>query len=455
MKEESRSERIETFFPEKDKKRPKKREQEHNPNVARLIEEIRDSFTAPENNFDDPNEKSDIRAKVTSNAYEKADLVTRRPVLAIGDLDADFDALVHILDQTGYIDLSVNKDKSKNHIKLREKAENDTVVLTGDFFDRGKKFLLMADFIQTLRQNSVDIKTTAGNHETMAFHALSCPSVKEQNPHFYALINYAKKVLTHTKKTKQQINPFKLIQFINHADSKQHFKGREEQHHKDLIAFAEWYCQSDEPPAFLTELTENRKDLFSSKNPSLQEQIEAAHSLFFNGGEYAEFLQQMTLMERVDDVLFLHAGINDYWAMEIKKHGIDGVNEKFRQALQKGNLTNYVETAEQRALFWQRHTALTPFAASVLKDLGIHAIIRGHDIQMDGMPTLRKERGISVISNDIGIKLGNLGGTLITGSGDIVAYNDCKYQNRRVIGNLPRYKSKPIPTKEALNKKIA
>ncbi len=441
MSEKSLSERMETLFTEEDEER-------QNPHVANLIDEIRESFTDPaENDFDNPDEKSDVRSIMESAAYEKAELITRRPVLAIGDLDANFDALVHILDQTGYIELSANKDKSKNHIRLREKAEDGTVIITGDFFDRGKKLLLMMDFIQTLRQNGVDVKTTAGNHETMAFHALSCPSVKEQNPHFYALINYANNVLAHAKKAKKDIDPFRLMQYISTVDSQQHFHGREEQHHKDLVAFAEWYYQESEPPAFLTELVKNRKDLFDSDKPSLQEQVEAAHSLFFNGGEYSEFVQQMKLMERVDDVLYLHAGINDYWAMELKKHGIDGINQKFQQALKNGDLTHYVETAEQRALFWQRHTALTPFAARVLKELGINAVVRGHDIQMDGMPTLRKENGIFVISNDIGIRLGNLGGTLITSAGDIVAYDNSDYQNRYVIANLPRQKAKLLEVK--------
>ncbi len=455
MTEKSQSERIETFF-EQDEEQSADREERQNPNVAHLIEEIRESFATPDDNdFDDPNEKSDVRTVMGSAAYEKAELITRRPFIAIGDLDADFDALVHILDQTGYIDLSVNKDKSKNHIRLCEKAQDGTVIITGDFFDRGKKFLLLMEFIQTLRQNGVNVKTTAGNHETMGFHAISCPSVRAQNPHFYSLFNYANEVLTNAKKAKKDLDPFKLIQYISHVDSERHFNGREEQHHKDLVAFAEWYFQDSRPPAFLTELMENRKDLFNSDSPSLQEQIEAANSLFFNGGEYADFLQQMKLMERMDDMLCIHAGINDYWAMEIKKHGIDGVNEKFRQALKEGDISNYVETAEQRALFWQRHRALTPFAARVLKELGINAVVRGHDIQMDGMPTLRKENGIFVISNDIGIRLGNLGATIITGAGDIVAYNDSDYQNRRVIGNLPRYKTKPLQVRESAQREIA
>lgn len=452
MSDKSLSERMETFFTEEDEKK-------QDPRVANLIDEIRESFTSPiEDDFHDPDEKSDVRTIMESATYEKAELITRRPVLAIGDLDANFDALVRILDQTGYIELSTAEDNSKNQIRLREKAEGGTIVLTGDFFDRGKRFLLMMDFIQTLRQNGVDVKTTAGNHETMGLHALSCPSVKERNPHFYALINYANEVLARAKKAKKEIDPFRLMQFISNMDSQQHFNGREEQHHKDLTAFAEWYYQESEPPAFLTELKENRKDLFNSDQPSLQEQVEAAHSLFFNGGEYSQFVQQMKLMERVDDVLYLHAGINDYWAMELKKHGIEGINQKFQQALKNADLTDYVETAGQRALFWQRHTALTPFAARVLKDLGIHAVIRGHDIQASGMPTVRQERGIPVISNDIGIRLGNLGGTLITSAGDIVAYDSSDYQNRYLIANLPRQKAKLLEVEHketASNKQTA
>lgn len=155
--------------------------------VNQLISEIRDSFFEEEPDCLEP-DQSDIRHIDQSATYEKQETVPRKQVLAIGDLDADFSSLVRILDKAGYIAFTQNKNRQKQNIHLRQKGLTGTVVQTGDFFDRGQKLLTTLDFINLLRENGVDFRMTAGNHDLMALYALSCSSVGNADRDFYRLI---------------------------------------------------------------------------------------------------------------------------------------------------------------------------------------------------------------------------------------------------------------------------
>ncbi|MFW5832087.1 MAG: metallophosphoesterase family protein [Prolixibacteraceae bacterium] len=75
-------------------------------------------------------------------------------LFAIGDIHGCFDPLQELVE---------------NHIRL---SKSDTLVLLGDYIDRGPKVKEVADYILELRKNGYNVITLKGNHEDMLLNAL-------------------------------------------------------------------------------------------------------------------------------------------------------------------------------------------------------------------------------------------------------------------------------------------
>lgn len=175
---------------------------------------------------------------------------------------------------------------------------------------------------------------------------------------------------------------------------------------------------------------------YDNHAPSLKEQLEKARHLMFEDTDYARALSRLSVFEKIDDVLYLHAGVDDYWADIIEKKGFERINEDFRRDLKTKDLQDYVIGPKKNA-FWMRGNALTPRSAQVLKKQGINAVVRGHDTMTSGQPESHHEYGIAVINIDIGIKAGRLGGALITPDNRIEGFTEKK---RLMLANLPPLK---------------
>lgn len=395
-----------------------------------IIEDIRNHFFEPENTGEVVVEQSDTRHIEQTGTYEKTENAERRSVLAIGDLDADLSSLVKIMDRAGFIDFENSPDYQKSDIRLREKGLAGTVVQTGDFFDRGKDLLTMLEFISILRENGVDFRMTAGNHDLMALYAFSCPSVTKSDPEFYRLVQDIIRFCSY----QPAIDPQRIAAAVIKNDNINGYDGNSHIHHSDVLNFINWYFAGGRN--FLIEMRHPEHSHFAGPNPSLREQMEKAHQLMFGDSVYSETLKNLSIFEPIDDVIYLHAGIDDYWADMIEEKGLDRVNKEFREDLAKKNLQEYVFGSKKNA-FWRRHSALTPHSAQVIKNLGFSAVVRGHDITASGQPESHQEHGITVVNIDIGIKTGRLGGALITPDNKIEGFTDKK---RQLLGNLPPIK---------------
>lgn len=398
--------------------------------AGRIIDDIRNHFFEPAENEEGEMEQSDIRHIEQNGNYEKTEQIARRPVLAIGDLDADFSSLVKIMDKAGYITFENTPGEQQKDIRLREKGLTGTVVQTGDFFDRGKDLLTMLEFIGILRENGVDFRMTAGNHDLMALYAFSCPSVINADPEFYQLVKDTIRICSYEK----GIDPQQIANAVIRNDIIHNCNGNSHIHHADVLNFINWYFEGGRN--FLKEIQDPEHQYFDKHNPSLRKQLEKAHELMFGDSVYAETLQNLSVFEPIDDVLYLHAGIDDYWADIIEEKGLERINREFRDDIEEHNLKDYVFGMKRHA-FWRRHSALTPHSAQVIKNLGFNAVVRGHDTMSSGQPESHTEYGIKIINIDIGIKFGRLGGAQITPDNQIEGFTDKK---RLLLGNLPPVK---------------
>ncbi|MBN2306631.1 metallophosphoesterase [Candidatus Peregrinibacteria bacterium] len=141
--------------------------------------------------------------------------------------------------------------------------------------------------------------------------------------------------------------------------------------------------------------------------------------LFVSGGKYAALFDSMKLMSQVDDVLYVHGGINGKWAKLLEREGVDGMNQSWQDAyedLKDGNDEAYKELDYDYSPLWIRYNqdmrvmndqALASIAAS-LKKRGINAIVLGHDYMESG-PQLHHEFlrfGIKVVATDVAMSKG-------------------------------------------------
>ncbi|MFH1410753.1 MAG: metallophosphoesterase, partial [Patescibacteria group bacterium] len=112
--------------------------------------------------------------------------------------------------------------------------------------------------------------------------------------------------------------------------------------------------------------------------------------MFAPGGEYHELITSMKLVSQVDDVLYVHGGINDVWARIMEDEGIEGVNQKWKKAysdLSEGEFSEFRNIVSEYGPLWIRYKTdiknmpekKIARIAKALKKRGINVVVVGHD----------------------------------------------------------------------------
>jgi hypothetical protein len=143
---------------------------------------------------------------------------------------------------------------------------------------------------------------------------------------------------------------------------------------------------------------------------------EKIKDIFGPKGEYSKLISSMRLVSQVDDVLYVHAGINGEWAETIEDKGIEGVNLMWKSAysdLMNGKTEGFDNITGKHGPLWIKYgkhiermseDEIARIAKS-LKKRGINAIVLGHDIMVNGpeMHAGFEMYGIKVIASDVGM----------------------------------------------------
>jgi len=378
--------------------------------------------------------ESGIRPVQKRGTIETAELPKRQEVLAIGDIEANDKALLKILEKSGYIDMRAPKESGeKKQVFVTEKGRSGTVIQTGDFFDRGSDLLRMLKHVQQLQRHGLDFRFTAGNHDLYALNSLCSPYVQERDPEFFRVVaRIIEKLKDKPKRERRAL----MEKAINEEIRKTGATLDPGSRLLEAQIFAAWQLEGGD--ACTDEIQRNHFP--DENNVPLSEVARQGYQLFFDGGEFSGVMEGLSAIEQVDNVAYLHAGIDDVWAKEIiAKHGVEGANQLLRHAIRNQQLGPFAYGALKR-LFWQRSDYVCEDTARILKQRGIDAIVRGHDVQKGGKQTISNYHDIQVISNDIGIgktEIPNTGGTIVTSSGHIVGFHHGDYENRQIIGTLP------------------
>lgn len=374
-----------------------------------------------------PTAISEVRLRKDHRSPESAEVLQRRRIITIGDIEANADGLKQILHGTGLVH-TLEPQNGEDRFGITKLGMETTIILTGDVFDRGDSLLPTLKYIQALRKNGVDFRITAGNHDLLALYSFSCPSVYNGNPYFYALLNEVMGKIDPNTEIPLKERVEKII--YEHANI--FLQKGNQSLLTDVLAFCNWYFEGGKDT-----LDEFRNKYAKSLSPTnFKEPLETGFGLFFNGGPHSSFVDNLSALEHNNDTLRLHGNLDLKWATTLKNLGADRINRGFRESIKGRNFLHFAHGLDKE-LFWRRGAAIDPEIAFILKEMGIKVIIRGHDPQDDNKQHISDYFGIKVIDNDIGNGENNLGAVSIEPSGEIIAYSHSDFAHGRELYKLP------------------
>ncbi len=139
-------------------------------------------------------------------------------------------------------------------------------------------------------------------------------------------------------------------------------------------------------------------------------------NLFLYGGKYSALFSSMKLVSQVDDVLYVHGGLNLEWASQFHEMGYEGMNQMWSEVfleLEKGNYTRFHQLMDSHSPLWLRYkldieTMDDDEIAGIsdfLNKKGVNAVVVGHDILPFGSEIHEgfKKQGIKMIATDVEI----------------------------------------------------
>ena len=358
--------------------------------------------------------------------------IPRQRFCTITDTHGNPKAFIHSLEEAGLA--RINDDLS---FQLTKEGLKTPIIISGDSIDRGPQSLRVLDIMMHLKRQGAHINALAGDHEIMALLALDSVSMETKEPHFLKLLN----------KLTPQVSPSSPTP-IENLDKllKEEARKKEHQDHQlalyDAGAFLQWYVRGGH--ALLEEIA--HKYFGNRSNVKFNDILKKANELFGINGVYGNFLREMPLFGQIDDILLIHAGLDDTWAQILETKGIEGANDYYHDIMNNGNYDFLVNGPLAEAV-WKRGHEISPYAAKVLKGLGISTIVRGHDRMRDGIQKHYAVNGINIINNDTGILHTGKGGTIIHPDGSIKCFSAHSAKEQRTLFKLPAY-TRPQNRKE-------
>ncbi|MGD8861204.1 MAG: metallophosphoesterase family protein [Myxococcales bacterium] len=325
------------------------------------------------------------RDDVHDYAREKPWVWPARRHFFLSDIHADADALQRSLVASG----AVEKTGPGDHdFQLTEQGRAGVFVVAGDCFDKGPSNLRLLRALKHLIDLGADVQLLAGNHDVRALVGMSCLGAEDT-------------LLAHlfVRMGKKTVPLFKEIHDEYLSD--RNFDSSPEQErrlHDRMFPPQSWYREWPEAVRGmipdkkieheLVRIREKTRDLETHcERAGLSlAAVEAAadkfHELFLTpGGEFAWFFERMQLAYRAGSFLFVHAGVDDDVALQIRRQGVEGVNRRFRELLDgrelfelyHGDIGNVFRTK-----YRDTDRPLTPTGVHDLHCHGIYAVVHGH-----------------------------------------------------------------------------
>lgn len=267
-------------------------------------------------------------------------------IVAVGDVHGDYEQFVAVLQSAGLIDNQASWIGGKAHL-----------VQTGDILDRGPDSREVMDLLMRLEKEAAAaggyVHCLIGNHEAMNVYG----DIRYVSPGEFAAFR-------DENSENVRESSFRGYEAAVRAKPDPDFRRKWELEH---------------PPGFL----EHRSHL----GPS---------------GDYGKWISSHNAVIKINDTLFLHAGISSKYAA----YGIDQINQQVREELKNPEKLHGGIVTDEEGPLWYRgmssgdEKTLAPVVQAVLENFGVQRVVIGHAY---AKATITPRFGGKVLMIDIGL----------------------------------------------------
>lgn len=324
------------------------------------------------------------QAELRDYAAGKPWVWPNRPTYFLCDLHADTDALWRSLETARLIERHGAEDRD---FDLTDAGRGALLLFGGDFLDKGPHNLRLLRAVRLLLDRGADARLLAGNHDVRALVGLSYAGCKEPLlAHLF--VRMGKKsaplfrevydeFLAGTDRAESRLSDAAIRELL--FPPKSWYRDFPE-------AAVEWMPPEkiDRELRRIREKTEQLEHEASQLGLSLQRLhaafLETRRQLTHPEGEFAWFFDGLQIGHRVGSLLFVHAGVDDTVAEVLRDAGIDGLNHRFRDLMQRDLFALYHGAIGNafRTKYRDTDAPLTERGVRALHEAGIYAIVHGH-----------------------------------------------------------------------------
>lgn len=320
-----------------------------------------------------------------------------RPIHFICDLHADAQALLDSL-KLGNL---VTQESTVEQPILTENADQVTVVIGGDCFDKGPSNLSLFRLLKQLLLINLDIQILAGNHDLRVYAGLLASDCQDDLRQAHFFVRMGRKAASLFAEVYQQycahmplpktpaswienslmpddewfeLFPQYACNFMTHKEMKKEIK----QIRKKRIDFIKAWREYGYDWQHLALAVEQTKRLFIESD-----------------GEFYWFFQNLELMQRHGSYLFCHAGVDDRIIHRMQDEGMERINQAFNTQLQQGKIFEiyYSELGNVvRTKYRNKDNPLSELGVQALKKQGVFALVNGHRSHINGQQLIFRNK---------------------------------------------------------------
>lgn len=344
-------------------------------------------------------------------SQESAEVLREREVIAIPDIHGEANALLTSLKVSGYIEPKEAKWDGEWH--LTEVGKKAHIVFTGDLLDRGSENIGVLEVVKKLRAEGARIEILAGNHEMILLNTLSS---SHQSDWLHWIGNGGGSVLKelgeHAHISTNAVTILDVLSYLPHMGKyKKNFAEMPPATASCAKLLGWWKENSSKITRTINDPTDQSirsaleqaslTDADIAAFGKLQEQAKETFLVQYRG-----MVESLNLMTIVDDVLYVHASLNEYWIDMLERKGIDGVNREFHTAIKDpkilsdmaGSTGKYGDVVWDRDL--QKNLKKKPELVRRLKQLGIRMIVHGHT-ETNGAQMHNTVDNLHIVNGDV------------------------------------------------------
>ena len=320
----------------------------------------------------------------------------KKEIAVFSDIHADADAFLSSLVATGHVKKTGPMDED---MELTSSGKKVRFIICGDCFDKGPSNLRLLRCIKILKDKGGKVKLLAGNHDVRFLIGI------------LALDKHDDPLLSHLFLRMAPKGARFIKEVYDTYVAKESLKKRKKL--GENLSANEVREKLYPPASWEESFTEQAKDILKEKTINKekkrarekQERFERLctkngltlgmayaavtkwKELFLDrDGEFYWFFKEMDLLYGTGSFLFVHAGVDDEIAEEVKHKGTKHINKRFHATLETDIFNLYYGSLGNvfRTKYRESDKCLTIDGAHALRAAGYDAIVHGHINRLQG-----------------------------------------------------------------------